>query len=675
MQNNNNNTDSDSVSSCCCRVRPAETKKSNRTQFYRDFYETCEPYFIAVSGLSLFVSFFHFFHLPFDIAWFAVILCGAPIFYDAAATLRQRRISVEVLISTAILATILADMFFPAESDHHSYIFAGGEVAFIMALGHCLEEWTVARARAGIENLIRLTPQTARKCENGTGTENVIPASEVVCNDLLRVLPGETIPVDGEIVSGNTSIDQSLLTGESLPVDRFEGDAVFGGTINRFGSFTMRATRVGEDSSLARMIQLVQSAEQKKAKIERIADRWASILVPVALITAIAVGMITHLVLGEAEESLRRAVTILVVFCPCSLVLATPTAIIAAIGNASRHGILIRSGEALERLGTVNMLAFDKTGTLTHGQPRLTSVQSFDNEYDSNGILALAASVEVLSEHPLAACIVDAATEKHLELEQTSEFEMFRGEGITVQLAGASEGERVVVGNDRILKRYALELSDFQKTQADERFGLGETVVWVARRNQDNSGTIIGFLALADTIRETSKNAVEQIQSNGVEVMLLTGDNDRSAQNIGEQSGITNIHSNLLPDGKVAVIEEIQNHGVSVGMVGDGLNDAPALKTADVGIAMGRVGSDLTVDAADIVLIGDDISRLPFLVRLARKTKRIILTNIGLSMSINAVAILLASSGMMGPIVGALVHNAGSILVVLNASFILKIKR
>ncbi|MDR2704379.1 MAG: cation-translocating P-type ATPase [Planctomycetaceae bacterium] len=673
MQNNNNNTDSDSVSSCCCRVRPAETKKSNRTQFYRDFYETCEPYFIAVSGLSLFVSFFHFFHLPFDIAWFAVILCGAPIFYDAAATLRQRRISVEVLISTAILATILADMFFPAESDHHSYIFAGGEVAFIMALGHCLEEWTVARARAGIENLIRLTPQTARKCENGT--ETVIPANEVVCNDLLRVLPGETIPVDGEIVSGNTSIDQSLLTGESLPVDRFEGDAVFGGTINRFGSFTMRATRVGEDSSLARMIQLVQSAEQKKAKIERIADRWASILVPVALITAIAVGMITHLVLGEAEESLRRAVTILVVFCPCSLVLATPTAIIAAIGNASRHGILIRSGEALERLGTVNMLAFDKTGTLTHGQPRLTSVQSFDNEYDSNGILALAASVEVLSEHPLAACIVDAATEKHLELEQTSEFEMFRGEGITVQLAGASEGERVVVGNDRILKRYALELSDFQKTQADERFGLGETVVWVARRNQDNSGTIIGFLALADTIRETSKNAVEQIQSNGVEVMLLTGDNDRSAQNIGEQSGITNIHSNLLPDGKVAVIEEIQNHGVSVGMVGDGLNDAPALKTADVGIAMGRVGSDLTVDAADIVLIGDDISRLPFLVRLARKTKRIILTNIGLSMSINAVAILLASSGMMGPIVGALVHNAGSILVVLNASFILKIKR
>jgi heavy metal translocating P-type ATPase len=669
--NPDNNNENNSVS-CCCRSRPVKTLAKNENNLYRNFYEVCEPYFIAVSGISLLFSFFHFFARPFDMAWIAVILCGAPIFYEAAVTLRQRRISVEVLISTAILATILADMFFPAESGH-PYIFAGGEVAFIMALGHCLEEWTIARARAGIENLIRLTPQTARKCEGDS--ETVIPASEVQRNDVLRVLPGETIPVDGEIVAGNTSVDQSFLTGESLPVDRFEGDSVFGGTINCFGAFTMRATRVGEDSSLARMIQLVQSAEQKKAKIERIADRWAAILVPVALLTAMAVGMITHLLLGNAEESLRRAVTILVVFCPCSLVLATPTAIIAAIGNASRHGILIRSGEALERLGTINMLAFDKTGTLTYGQPRLTSVQSFDKEYDSNEILALAASVETLSEHPLAACIVDAAAEKNLELRRMSEFEMFRGEGITVCLAGVSEGERVVVGNNRILKRYALELSDLQKAQAEKHFGLGETIIWVARQNQNTSGMVLGFLTLADTIRETSKKMVKQIRNNGVEVMLLTGDNDRSAQNIGEQSGITNIHSNLLPDDKVAVIEEAQNHGSSVGMVGDGLNDAPALKIADVGIAMGRVGSDLTVDAADVVLIGDDLSRLPFLVRLARKTKQTILNNIALSMSINAVAILFASSGMMDPIVGALVHNAGSILVVLNASLLLNIKR
>jgi P-type E1-E2 ATPase len=287
--------------------------------------------------------------------------------------------------------------------------------------------------------------------------------------------------------------------------------------------------------------------------------------------------------------------------------------------------------------------------------------------------------VETLSEHPLASCIVNAATAKNLELEQTSEFEMFRGEGIIVRLAGVAEseriGEKIIVGNDRILKRYALELSDFQKTQAEEHFGLGETVIWVARQNKKEQGIAIGFLALADTIRETSKKVVEQIQNNNVEVMLLTGDNDRSAQSIGQQSGIKNIRSNLLPDGKVAIIEEIQQLGSLVGMVGDGLNDAPALKTANVGIAMGQVGSDLTVEAADIVLIGDDISRLPFLVRLARKTTRTIFANITLSMSINAVAIVLASSGIMGPIVGALVHNAGSILVVLNASLILNIRR
>ncbi|MDR1962390.1 MAG: cation-translocating P-type ATPase [Planctomycetaceae bacterium] len=669
MQNQN-----DSTPSCCCRVRPAEPKKNNGDYSHRPLYEAVEPYLIAISGLSLVVSFFHLFHAPFDMAWIAILLSGTPIFYEAAETLWKRRISVEVLISTAILATIVADSFFPSEKGHHSYLFAGGEVAFIMALGHWLEEWTVSRARAGIENLVRLTPQTARKLDGNT--ESVVPASEVRCNDLLRVLPGDTVPVDGEIVSGNTSVDQSLLTGESLPVDRFEGDSVFGGTLNRFGSFTMRATRVGEDSSLARMIQLVRNAEQKKAPMERIADRWATFLVPIALLTAVVVGVVTYLLLGQAEESFRRAVTILVVFCPCSLVLATPTAIIAAIGNASRHGILIRSGEALEQLGVINLLAFDKTGTLTRGQLRITTIQSFSSGYDTNGLLALAASVETLSEHPLASCIVSAADAKHLELEQTSEFEMFRGEGIAVCLADATEGEQILVGNDRILKRYALELSDFQKTQAEERFKLGETVVWVASQNRRNSqGTIIGFLALADTIRDTSKKAVEQIRNNGVEVMLLTGDNDRAAQCIGELSGIENIRSNLLPDGKVAVIEELQHHGSSVGMVGDGLNDAPALKTANVGIAMGQVGSDLTVEAADIVLIGDDISRLPFLVRLARKTKRTIFTNIGLSMTINAVAILLASGGMMGPIVGALVHNAGSFLVVLNASLLLNIRR
>jgi P-type E1-E2 ATPase len=272
-----------------------------------------------------------------------------------------------------------------------------------------------------------------------------------------------------------------------------------------------------------------------------------------------------------------------------------------------------------------------------------------------------------LSEHPLAACIVEDAAEKNLELMKTSDFEMFRGEGISVRLVN---GDQILVGNERILKRFGIKLSDSQKSQADNRFDLGETIVWIAAK-----GSIIGFLSLADTIRETSKPAIEQIRNSGVDVLLLTGDNDRAARHIGSMSGISNIRAELLPDGKVESVTELQRQGFRVGMVGDGLNDAPALKTADVGIAMGNVGSDLTIDAADIVLIGDDISRLPFLVRLARKTKRTIFGNICLSMSINAVAIVLASTGLTGPVVGALVHNAGSVFVVLNASLLLNVRR
>jgi heavy metal translocating P-type ATPase len=659
---------------CCCSVRRKETVSEPESWFD---YEAIEPYLIAVSGASLIVSFFC--HLPVDAAWIAIIISGAPLFYTAGQAILRRQNSVEVLIAIAIFSTILAEFCFPAEHGHHSYLFAGGEVAFIMALGHWLEEWTISRARAGIENLVKLTPKTARKLDGET--ESIVLTAEVQQNDILRVLPGETIPADGEIVTGNTSIDQSLLTGESLPVDRIEGDSVFGGTTNQFGSFTMRATSIGEDSSLARMIQLVREAEQKKAPMERLADQWAAFLVPAALFTAVVVGVVTYFLTEidtAAEESFRRAVTILVVFCPCSLVLATPTAIIASIGNASHHGILIRSGEALEQLAAVNVLAFDKTGTLTHGLPKLTSVQSFDIGYDSNGILSLAASVETLSEHPLAACIVDAAAEKNLELLTTTEFEMFRGEGISAKLAEplAAGSQTILVGNDRLLTRFGVEPTEFQKSQAAERFAFGETVVWVAFAEQPLTEPLaVGFLSLADTIRESSKEAIGEILSRDIAVMLLTGDNHRSAQRIGEMSGITDVKAELLPNGKVEAITALQVAGSHVGMVGDGLNDAPALKTADVGIAMGKIGSDLTIDAADVVLIGDDIARLPFLLRLAKKTKRTIMGNICLSMGINAVAIVLASSGLMGPVIGALVHNAGSFFVVLNASLLLNVRR
>lgn len=664
--------ESECVAESCCNVRKTESKI---TSGWYECYEKAEPYLIALSGLALLASFFHWFEgiLSFDLAWIAIVVSGTPIFLKAfKSVFLFGKLSVSVLMTIAILATIIADRFFPHGAGHHSYLFAGGEVAFIMALGHWLEDWTVTKARAGIENLIRLTPQTARLLEDGL--EREIPTNEVRENDVLRVLPGETIPVDGTIANGTTSIDQSIMTGESMPVDKVEGDSVFGGTINRFGSFTMQATRVGKDSSLARMIQLVSEAEQKKAPMERIADRWATWLVPAALLTSIIVGLVSYSILGQVEEALRRAVTILVVFCPCSLVLATPTAIIAAIGNASHHGILIRSGETLEHFAKLNIIAFDKTGTLTVGQPQVNSIESFDKHYDSNGLLALAASIETLSEHPLATSIVNEATKRGLTLAQTSDFELFQGQGISAQLAGASEGIKVLAGNERLLKRFGLEPDNFQKSQADVHFGRGETIVWVAEK-RNNGWKIIGLLSIADAIRESSKAVISSLQKEGIETMLLTGDNERAARNIAEQSGIHQFKPNLLPEGKVNAINELSQSGFHVGMVGDGLNDAPALKTAQVGVAMGKVGSDLAIDAADVVLVGDDVSRLPFLVRLARKTRQTIVSNICLSMGINAVAIVLASSGLIGPVLGALVHNAGSLFVVLNASLLLRVKR
>ncbi|MDR2346112.1 MAG: cation-translocating P-type ATPase [Planctomycetaceae bacterium] len=707
---------------CCCNVRRTsggENGQINKSGRLREIYERLEIFLLIISGLSLIASFFHLMRdfLFFDPAWFAILISGTPFFINAVRNLfSDHRISVDTLLTTAITATIISELCFPSGSKSsgghiHSYIFAGGEVAFIMALGHYLEEWTISKARAGIEALLKLAPKTARRImkvddtdstdstdsietlnldinsnnmSNTNNVETIIPAEEVKSGDLLRVLPGETVPVDGIIVTGNTSIDQSLITGESLPIDLFEGDSVYGGTVNCFGSFVMRATRVGEEASLANMIRLVREAEQKKARVERIADRWASFLVPMAIVTAVVVGLV-YFGIGIfwrasvfdmqnlLEGAVSRAVTILVVFCPCSLVLATPTAIIATIGNASRTGILIRSGEAIEQLAKINIVAFDKTGTLTQGMPQLKAIYSCDDNFSGDELLQLAASVELLSEHPLAKCIVDAATSRGLQLSSADCFELFRGEGICARLLDENnlpKEERLIVGNDRILSRFNVTINNEIKLRAESYFDLGETVIWIVR-----GLNVIGFVSVADMIRLDSHNVVERLRRDGVDVMLLTGDNPRAAKGISELAGIGIVKSGLLPEGKVNEIENAVKSGYKIAMIGDGINDAPALKAATVGIAMGKVGSDLTIDAADVVLMIDDLSKIPFLLKLSRKTRAKIIGNIWISMSINAVAIILAMFGIIGPVIGALVHNAGSIAVVLNASLLLNTKK
>ncbi len=599
---------------------------------------------LVLGGISLLVSIIGLApDLPFDPAWVAIILCGVPIILEAVIGLVTAfDIKADVLVSMALIASVII-----------GEDFAAGEVAFIMQLGSLLEDLTVAKARAGIEKLVQLTPQTARRISGGA--EEVIPAENVRVGDVLRVLPGETIPVDGVILTGETSVNQAVMTGESLPVDKGPGDEVSSGTVNQFGSFDMRAAKVGEDSSIQSMIRLVQSADAGKAKIVGLADRWATWIVVTALVAAAGTWAVT----GEVI----RAVTILVVFCPCALVLATPTAIMAAIGNATKHGFLVREGDALERLATVRRVCFDKTGTLTTGHPRVAAVRSFDEGLGEDGLYALAASVEARSEHPLGKAVVAGWRETGGELAAAEDFAMLPGRGVSA-LVGS---RRVLAGNIELLASEGAAPGAEMLSAAEGYRERGCTVIYIAV-----SGAAAGFIALSDTLRPGMADTISAVREAGAEPVLLTGDHRNAAETIARELGITEYKYECLPEDKLAWIDASQRAGAPVCMIGDGINDAPALKMACTGIAMGGVGSDIAIEAADIALVNDEISELPHLLRLSRRMMGTIKLNLTFSMTLNFAAIVLAMTGILDPVVGALVHNAGSVLVIINSAFLLR---
>ncbi len=595
---------------------------------------------LAVSGVAVVCSLLRLRPFPFDMAWIAILLCGVPIVLEALIGLVTAfDIKADVLVSLALIASICI-----------GEIFAAGEVAFIMQLGALLEELTVAKARAGIEKLVHLTPQTARVLRDGR--EEVIPAEQVRIGDRIRVLPGESVPVDGMILSGQTSINQAVMTGESLPVDKSAGDAVSSGTVNQFGAFEMEATRVGEDSSIQRMIRLVQSADAGKAKIVGLADRWATWIVVIALTSAALTWMITGQII--------RAVTILVVFCPCALVLATPTAIMAAIGNATKHGFLVREGDALERLARVKILAFDKTGTLTSGTPRVVEVNGASAGCAREELYRLAASAEQLSEHPLGKAIVRCCEEEGIALAEAKDFRMMPGRGVSAMVCGKA----VLAGSMELLRESGVRM-EFSSA-ADSFIKQGCTITYVAA-----DGVFMGFLALSDTLREESAGTIDALSQLGVQTVLLTGDHENAARTIASGLRIDEFKANCLPQDKLDAIGEYQVKGSAVCMIGDGVNDAPALKKADVGIAMGGVGSDIAVDAADIALVDDEVKELPHLIALSRRMMGTIKRNMIFSMTLNFLAIALAITGRLNPVVGALVHNAGSVLVITGSAFLL----
>ena len=603
---------------------------------------------LAVASLSLLMSFFDISIYGMDAAWIAIFFAGAPIVKGAAiAVATEGDIKADLLVSLALIAAVAVGEY-----------FAAGEIAVIMQLGAFLEEQTVAKAQAGIAELVSMTPEKAhRLLENGE--REYIEVGEIEVGDTLHVLPGEKVPADGVVLSGRSSLDTSVLTGEPLPVDINAGARVKSGTLNQYGAFTMRATAAAEDSSIARLVRLVESADAGKARIVRLADRWATVIVILALLTAAG----TYIATGE----ILRAVTILVVFCPCALVLATPTAVMAAIGNATKRGFLVKEGDALERLAEVDTVAFDKTGTLTIGRPTLSGQFVAKAGMTGDELLRRAAALELASEHPLGKAIAAAAQEEGV-LHGAAALEGCRiiaGEGIVSETAHGM----TMAGNLRLLERYGIEVTDAARAWGEAALDRGATLVYVAE-----DGALIGILSLADALREEAMQTVQALQEEQLHTMMLTGDQARAARDIAQRLRIDETVAECLPEDKLEKIQALEEGGRRLAMIGDGINDAPALKRAHVSLAMGGHGSDIAIGAADIAIARDNLSALPHLFAISRKLMTTIRWNLIFAFALNFAAIVLAVRGEMGPVVGALVHNAGSIVVIVHSALLLRWK-
>ena len=601
--------------------------------------------FIIISSICLFMSLIQSVDelLHFNLSWVAIILCGLPIIKEAATCLYEEfDIKADVLVSLALIASVII-----------GEIFAAGEISVIMTIGALLEDLTVQKAQSGIENLVKLTPKQARIIRDNK--EIMINADDIEIGDIVRVIAGETIPVDGVIIKGQGSIDESIMNGESLPVDKYVGDDVLSGTINQYSTFDIKATKTSQDSSLKRMIKLVKEADSKKAPIVSLTDRWATWIVVIALVSSIGTYLVTHQIL--------RSVTILVVFCPCALVLATPTAIMASIGNASKYGMLIKGGDVVERLSKIKNIAFDKTGTLTYGKLSVVEYKSFNPEYDDEALLKILASVEAYSEHPLGKAIISYYKENNEELLDIQNFKVNPGKGITATL----DEKSILVGNLKLIKDVDINLNKDIINISEEFTKKGCTVIYLSIDNK-----LIGYVALSDILREEAKEVISYIKSQKINPVMLTGDNKNSAQNIASIVGIDDIHPSLLPEDKMNIIKNLEDSKSPTCMIGDGVNDALALKYSSVGISMGAIGSDIAIEASDIALASDDIKNIPYLLYLSKKTMKTIKLNVTFSLALNFLAIILAMTGILNPVVGALVHNLGSVFVILNSAKLLK---
>lgn len=601
----------------------------------------------------------------FNPAWIVVFVCGWPLAFGGFKNLfKYGKVRTSLLITVAMLACIALEILcwlgITDGTSHHGHnnLFSAGEVALIMWLGELLEDVTLKRSRKNLESLVKLTPTTARIKIGDQFIE--METQYVAIGDVVLVKPNETITVDGVVTSGITSVSQSAITGESVPVDKKVGDTVFAGTLNGNGAIEIEVTKLVQDSTLSKMISLVKQAENNKANIERTADKWAKVIVPSAIILSILVFFaVLFLFKEDWHVALTRAITILVVFCPCSLALATPTAIVAGMGNASAKGILIKSGSALESVAKSNVVIFDKTGTLS--QNKLKVKKYFNNGITDEEFFLLCGSAESQSEHPLAKAIVEFCAQK-TTLQTPKQTTSMVGVGVVSKI----NNREVIVAKPDYFNSLPEEVKSFV---VDVMFE-GLTVVCVAV-----DGAVMGAMGLSDVVNYGAKDAVDIIHKQNIETVMLTGDNEFVSTAVAKEVGINKFYYNLLPEQKLKKVSEYKQNGKTVCMVGDGVNDAPALASADIGIAMGAMGSDVAMEVADIVLLNDNIKNVGGIIRLGKRVLKTISANIIIGMSVNIVSVVLSLLGVLNPVLGALVHNVSSFFVVGNSAFLIGSKK
>jgi heavy metal translocating P-type ATPase len=589
------------------------------------------------------------------------VALGYRIYLHGIRSLRHGNVTAQLFATIAIFISVVAGLVLPKASATGTagavgYLTASAIVAFIILAGMTLEGYIIHRTRGALEKLIKMSPTTARVRREGGEVE--VSLEEVELGEIVLVKPGDKIPVDGTVLSGHSTVNQATITGESIPVEKTVGDRTFAGTLNEHGALEIKVEKIGEDTTLAHLIQLVEEAQEKKAPIQNVADRFTTYFLPIMAVLASVVFAASYFTLGF-EVALARTVTVLLVACPCALAIAVPVAVAGTIGNASMNGIIIKGGTHIEKLKDVTLVAFDKTGTLSVGEPKVVEIKTFGN-YSEEDTVKYAAIAEKFSEHPLSKAIIAKASEMGMKIPDPTDFKTIPGHGVEAHFGG----KHILIGRKMMETAISEEANQLMSRVESE----GKTAIPVALDKH-----VIGVVVVADTVRENSLEAIRRLKRLGMKTVMITGDNMLTAKAIAEQIGVDEYHAELLPEQKVAIIGELKK-GHVVAMVGDGVNDAPALANADVGFAMGAAGSDVAVETADIVLLGDDLAKVEYSISLSRKAFNRMKGNIAYSFVWNIVALSLAAFGVLTPVLAVILAEAGCISVVISSALLLLIK-